>query len=253
MSERGQSFPLTSAVVSNLILAEHLPSTNMWQRDHAGELGDWALIATFSQTAGRGRLGRSWVSQPGESLAASVVFPAHTDQNRSWLPLVAGAAVVEAVQSLGVAYATLKWPNDVLVGPAKLAGILCEILPDNRVVVGLGVNLEISAEHPPAPGATGLSSHVATDVEAPDALLSAVVVRLRLWDEVSGRESIEWARAFVEPLMGTLGSAVSVIENENTSWKGHAIGLDDFGHLLVRDDVSNDIRTVVASDILHLR
>jgi BirA family biotin operon repressor/biotin-[acetyl-CoA-carboxylase] ligase len=160
---------------------------------------------------------------------------------------------VEAVQSLGVAYATLKWPNDVLVGPAKLAGILCEILPDNRVVVGLGVNLEISAEHPPAPGATGLSSHVATDVEAPDALLSAVVVRLRLWDEVSGRESIEWARAFVEPLMGTLGSAVSVIENENTSWKGHAIGLDDFGHLLVRDDVSNDIRTVVASDILHLR
>jgi len=253
MSEGGKFFPLTSAVVSTLVLAEQLPSTNRWQRDHAHELGDWTLIATFSQTAGRGRLGRSWVSQPGESLAASVVFPAHTDQHRSWLPLVAGAAVVEAVQALGVASVTLKWPNDVLVGRAKLAGILCEILPDNRVVVGLGVNLEISSEHPPAPGATGLSSHVAMVGEAPDVLLSAVVERLRLWDQVSGREAIEWARAFVEPLMGTLGSAVSVIENENTSWRGHALGLDDSGHLLVRDDGRNDIRTVVASDILHLR
>jgi BirA family biotin operon repressor/biotin-[acetyl-CoA-carboxylase] ligase len=254
MSEKERTFPLTSDLASNLVIAEHLPSTNAWQRDHLSELPDWAVVVTFSQTAGRGRLGRSWVSEPGGALAASILFPVHTDHGRSWLPLIVGAALVEAVHQLGVGSAVLKWPNDVLVGSAKLAGTLCEVLPDNRVVVGLGVNLVISPAHPAAPHATDLSSHGAMTDDVPDALLSAVIQRLMFWRDLRGaEEATDWARAFVEPMMGTLGTEVSVLENEDTSWSGRALGLDDFGHLLVREASTNDVRTVIASDILHLR
>ena len=253
MSDSENLFPLTSAAVSTLAVFEELPSTNAWQQENSSGLADWATTVTLSQTAGRGRLGRSWLSRPGGSLALSVIFPACGGPHRSWLSLVAGGAVAEAIRALGVASVELKWPNDVLVDAKKIAGILCEVLPDSRVVVGIGVNIDMSRGHPAPSNATGLSNHLDEIGGASDSLMTFVIKRLQQWNTVLLDDAAEWARGYVEPLMGTLGSSVAVHQNSNTFWTGQALGLDDVGHLLVRDDVEQTIRTVVASDILHLR
>ncbi len=110
--------------------------------------GDW-LIAE-RQTAGRGRQGRAWQSPPGNLYASGLVKLRAGDPPAPTLALAAGVAVVEA---LGLAALSLKWPNDVLAGGAKLAGILLERQADS-VVIGIGINL---AHHPALPDRPSVS------------------------------------------------------------------------------------------------
>jgi len=115
-------------------------STNLDAR--AGKPGD-VFTADF-QTAGRGRLDHRWFSPPGTNLMMSVVLSVGglSPETVATLPLVAGLAVVRAARRFlaGHAAPMLKWPNDVLVGGRKLAGILCERVGD-AVIVGIGVNV----------------------------------------------------------------------------------------------------------------
>ena len=109
------------------------------------------VLAAEEQLAGRGRMGRQWVSPARSAVMVSVLLrpAAIAPARRGWLPLLAGVAAATAVrQSAGVP-AVLKWPNDVLVGERKLAGILAEQSGD-AVVVGLGLN--VSATEAGAPG-----------------------------------------------------------------------------------------------------
>ncbi len=118
-----------------------------------------------AQTHGRGRLGRSWHSEPGTGLYLSVVLLPETVLSPAGLTMAAGLAVRDAVVALGLGSARLKWPNDVVVptaeGDAKLAGILVEtrgLDPERpHYVVGIGVNVaqssfppELVAERPVA-------------------------------------------------------------------------------------------------------
>src|ERR1019366_2617897 len=109
----------------------------------AGAAGGRVLVAE-TQTAGRGRLGRHWVSPPHTSLAFSVLLRPYDlpPARRSWIPLLAGVAVASALRGYAAVDAWLKWPNDVLVGAAKLAGILAEQHRD-AIVVGVGVNVSL--------------------------------------------------------------------------------------------------------------
>ena len=129
-------------------------STNLDAR--AGTHGD-VFTADF-QTAGRGRLDHKWLSPPGTNLMMSVVLSVEglAPDHVATLPLVAGLAVAKAVRELVAADedarrktrdVQLKWPNDVLVGGKKIAGILCERHGDN-VIVGIGVNVNQTAFPP---------------------------------------------------------------------------------------------------------
>src|ERR1700756_4748769 len=91
-------------------------------------LPEGQVLVAEEQTAGRGRLGRSWSSVPGASLTFSVLLRPATvpPARRGWLPLLAGVAVVSAVRAVAGVDAVLKWPNDILAGDRKLAGILTE-------------------------------------------------------------------------------------------------------------------------------
>ena len=114
------------------------------------------VVIADAQTAGRGRLGRTWVSPAGTNLYLSaVVRAARPTSELAPLTLAIGIGVVDAVRTTGVG-ATLKWPNDVLAGatPRKLAGILCEVAGDRCVVAGIGVNVNV---HAPSLG-TGVDS-----------------------------------------------------------------------------------------------
>ncbi|MBD3883628.1 biotin--[acetyl-CoA-carboxylase] ligase [Phormidium tenue FACHB-886] len=126
---------------------ESCPSTNTWAIDHAVDLQHGDVVFTRQQTAGRGQHGRIWYS-PSGVLTASFILDRLLPFQLSGLSLVAGLAVIDAVEDLvpdqqgGL---RLKWANDVLVNERKLAGILCEATSGSnsshtRVVVGIGLN-----------------------------------------------------------------------------------------------------------------
>jgi BirA family biotin operon repressor/biotin-[acetyl-CoA-carboxylase] ligase len=131
MSDWESPFPLLEHSVDRLVVLASAPSTNAEIRKL---LSDSAVVAvvTDSQTDGRGRLGRHWVAKPGESIALSVALPLSAGDQEgsgSWVPLIAGASLVGVLRDHWLAEASLMWPNDVVLGEKKLAGILCEFVP----------------------------------------------------------------------------------------------------------------------------
>src|SRR5215467_11674038 len=137
-------------------------STNADLVERGGPEGQ--VLVAEEQTAGRGRMGRSWVSQPGASLTFSVLLrPASVPPGRrGWLPLLTGVSVAVAVRAVA---AVLKWPNDVLIGSRKLAGILAEQSGD-VVVIGVGLNVSTPADAlPVSSGGLRATSLLAEDAE----------------------------------------------------------------------------------------
>jgi BirA family biotin operon repressor/biotin-[acetyl-CoA-carboxylase] ligase len=109
-----------------------------------------SLLAAEEQSAGRGRRGRRWHSSPGRSVTFSLARPVvRPVRELAALSLVAAVAVVRALRSLGARRVSLKWPNDLVVGEAKLGGILVETRSQNgvtRAVIGVGINCRASAD-----------------------------------------------------------------------------------------------------------
>jgi BirA family biotin operon repressor/biotin-[acetyl-CoA-carboxylase] ligase len=121
-----------------LRVLEQTDSTNTY----AARLPAWTAVRANTQTGGRGRTrDRRWVSDRG-GLWLSAVVPCPGPRS-TWeiLPLVAGWAVVEALRDMGVAGSRLRWPNDVMVGQRKLAGLLVERFTDETAVLGIGLNV----------------------------------------------------------------------------------------------------------------
>lgn len=247
--------PLLASHCQELIVLETVESTNVFLREHSARNSGVVAVVADHQTAGRGRLSRTWVSTAGESLAVSVVVPLATapgGTSLSWLPLMAGATLTAVLRKEGVESATLKWPNDVLVGQKKLAGLLCEVIPDNRVIVGLGINIDFQAAHPPSPKATALAHHLEVSTGLIDRVLGQFLEALLRWAVMDPAEARVVAQTAVLAVLGTLGRTVEVVEQTGKHWRGHATGLDLSGHLVVVPEGALEPRVVVASDVEHL-
>jgi len=283
--------PRSSALVPRLDVLETAGSTNdeLVHRASGADAASWpdlSVIVTDNQTAGRGRLGRSWSAPVGTSIAISVllrpneapgvtaavpaapafgVCPAGpvtiaagsaralpTD-SFGWIPLLAGVAMARAVRSLGAA-ATLKWPNDVLIGGRKVCGILSELLPgSDGVVVGVGLNVSIAADSLPVETATSLLVEgviVDTDV-ALAAFLAEFTAVYRAFVAAGGDPQASGLRAAVVEGCETVGRAVRVQLPAGDPLLGTASDIDELGRLVVE---SNGRRTAVAAgDVTHLR
>ena len=113
--------------------------------DEARSLPAWTVVSTRRQTKGRGRFNREWYADEG-GLWASFNLPLTGERERPWglLPLVAGAAVMDALASFHIPGLRLRWPNDVLVEKAKLAGILVERPQPDKASIGVGINVRNS-------------------------------------------------------------------------------------------------------------
>jgi BirA family biotin operon repressor/biotin-[acetyl-CoA-carboxylase] ligase len=178
------AFPRSRAVARELVVLPQAGSTNdeAVARVRTGELAaPFSTVATLDQRAGHGRQGRAWRTPAGSALAVSVVVRLESSPRLALLPLIAGAAMCRALRGLGAA-AELKWPNDVLIGGAKVCGILCAVAAPGVVVIGSGVNLRFSADDVAHLGlggtrATALSLEGA--VTDPDTVLSAYLAALR--------------------------------------------------------------------------
>lgn len=257
--------PLSRAVAPALEWRAACASTNTELVGRAADLPDLAVLATDTQTAGRGRLDRVWSTSPGSALAVSVLLrhdavPGGPDPRRlGWLPLVAGVAMTRAARALGVADACLKWPNDVLVeagpAPGKLSGLLTELTP-HGVVVGAGLNLTAQRDELPVPTATSLALQglAAEQTSVDRALASYLGLLLPLIARWRSEPEPAALRALVEPELATLGRAVRVDRPGAAVLVGTASGLDDDGRLLVRPaDTTEPTVAIAAGDVTHLR
>ena len=249
--------PRVAALASRLEVLDEAGSTNteLVVRAASG-WPDRSVLVTDRQTAGRGRLGRAWTAPPGTSLAVSVlVRPAIPPERYGWLSLLAGAAMTDAVRSLGGA-ADLKWPNDVLIGGRKVCGILAEVLPDGSgAVLGAGLNHSIPAESLPVPTATSLAVE-GLPADA-DAALAAYLERLwGLLDALEGAHGdpgTSGLHAAVLRVCSTIGSRVQVQLPGGDIATGTATGLDADGRLEVASDRDATPLVVAAGDVTHLR
>lgn len=164
-----------------------------------------------------------------------------------WLPLITGLAVVETVRSVGVD-AGLKWPNDVLVGTGKLAGILAEVA-GTVVVVGVGLNVGFTDDSLPDPGAVSLAM-LGVDADRTaltGTLLSALDGLIARWRGGSDPTLAQDYRR----VSTTIGSQVRALLPGDAEIVGTATGIDDSGRLLI--DSQGTTATVSAGDITHLR
>ena len=227
----------------------------------AGGEPEGAVLAAEQQSAGRGRLGRVWVSPPQAALTFSVLLrPALVPRARlGWLPLLAGVAVAAAVRDVAAVDAQLKWPNDVLAGPRKLAGILAEAAGD-AVVVGIGVNVSTGPAElpPPGPGALPATSLRLEGSPSLDrtrllaGILAGLERRYRTWSAVLGDTERSGLRAEYTRLCATLGRRVRVELPGGRALDGLAAGVDADGRLLLSSPPEADL-PVAAGDVVHLR
>jgi len=221
---------------------------------------DFSVLVTDNQNAGRGRLDRQWVTQPGAGLAVSVLLKPTGFGMKSfgWLPLLAGLAMRNAVASLiEDAPVSIKWPNDVLVAGEKISGLLAEVLPGGAgVVVGAGLNLKQGKDELPIENATSLALHGVANFELDDVLVRYLASFKRIYEEfgdAKGDADTSGLRQAVQDASSTIGSSVKVLLPDGSDFSGKAVGLDNTGRLLVAMSDPIEIRAVAAGDIQHLR
>ena len=231
------------------------------------------VLAAEEQTAGRGRLGRTWLSPPRAALTFSVLLrPAGVPPaRRGWLPLLAGVATATAVRHVSGLDARLKWPNDLLLGPRKLAGILAEQSGD-AVIVGIGVNVSAARAELPVTGAAALPGTCCCWAPAllgtslllegsasldRERLLREILAEIERWyrawrgTEIPGDPQASGLRAAYLGLCSTVGRDVQAELSAGNIIRGTAAGIDADGRLIVRTPEGEV--AVGAGDVRHLR
>lgn len=255
-----------AAEFTNVLRLEAVGSTNDYAADAARHgAPDGLVVVAEEQTAGRGRLGRSWVAPRGAALLCSIVLRPRLAVEELHLVVTAVAlAAADAAQSTSGARIDLKWPNDLVAGDGKVGGVLAEVVAAGAagevaaaLVVGVGLNLEAGAVRarlgreaaPDDPGRVSGLDELAGHAVARDDVLAAMLAAFGRRYGVERRPDPstmdEYRRRCV-----TIGRAVRV-ETAQGSLDGRALGVDDAGRLVVES--AGRRRALDAADVVHLR
>ncbi|WP_113703458.1 biotin--[acetyl-CoA-carboxylase] ligase [Nonomuraea lactucae] len=213
-----------------------------------------AVLVAEEQLAGRGRLGRTWTAPPRSGLTVSVLLrPEPPVATQGWLPLLFAVAAASAVRRLAEVDVRLKWPNDLLIGERKLAGVLAERVED-AVVIGMGLNVSLKPEELPVETATSLAIEQGACLDR-DPLLRAVLreveTHYRDWSEAAGDADRSGLRAAYQASSATIGREVRVELPGERFLAGRATGVDHAGHLQVA--AQGERYTLSAGDVVHVR
>jgi BirA family transcriptional regulator, biotin operon repressor / biotin---[acetyl-CoA-carboxylase] ligase len=261
LSERGLAAGLVTAggLWREVRVVAETGSTNADLAEIARAGGPEGLVLVAeSQTAGRGRLDREWVSPPRAGLTFSVLLrPGSTVpvQRWSWLPLLAGLAVQRGVGRLAEVETLLKWPNDVLLGSRrrKGGGVLVQLI-DGAAVLGVGLNVSTRREELPREDSTSLALEEAACTDR-DPILRAVLRRLATdyggWRASGGDAGISGLHAEYVAACDTVGRAVRVRLPDGSCLEGVASEVDAAGRLVVRTGSTQ--RSVSAGEVEHVR
>ncbi len=250
-AQRARAAPAAGGPVSwRLERYATLPSTSdlCTTRATAGESAGLAVLAE-TQTTGRGSRGRQWLAPPGNLNLSVLLRPNLPAAEAGVFSLLAGLAVAEALQTFLPATApTLKWPNDVLLGGAKLAGILIDAAPGARLldwlVIGIGVNL-LHTPDIAGRATTTLATHGAaiTADDAATAILASLTAWLKILAESGPAPILEAWLARAHPL----GTPLTIRTAQNTT-TGTFAGLSPAGELLLAQN--NHTARINTGDVL---
>jgi len=242
-----------------LFFFDSVASTNTIAMDLASQgCSEGTLVIADAQTAGKGRLGRSWVSPPGKNLYMSIVLrPRISPREATTLTLLSAVACVSAIRKTSNIPISIKWPNDLIVGQRKIGGILTEIRADidriSQAVVGIGINVNIDKKDMPEEIreiATSLFAETNDSISRTE--LAAVVIReFDMWYRLllaEGKKVIldEWRQ-----MSSTIGRPVRVVTGDRT-FEGVADGIDDEGLLIVKL-ADGSYRKISAGDVTMVR
>jgi len=245
----------TKTIGRNIVSLDTVGST----MDEAFALGmkaapEGTVVCAESQSKGRGRLGRGWVSPKGKGLYFSLILrPKFAPSQMAQLTLMTAVVLSEALENSAGVKTAIKWPNDLLSGGRKLAGVLTELRAEmdqvKFVVIGIGVNINASAGQL-VPEATSLKIETGRSFNRV-ALLQEILRGMESWYEILNRGGFapvleEWKKR-----CGTLKKRVRVADAAGTV-EGVAFDLDSDGGLLIRQD-SGVVIKKMAGDILQLR
>ncbi len=228
---------------------DEVESTNRTAR--SADFGHGDVIVTTNQTAGRGRMDRVWSMEPGAGVAMTVVVSRTSlgsPARLTLLPLSVAVGVAEIIATqapIGVRV-SIKWPNDVLVGSRKVAGILIESLDADRLAIGIGVNLTGVPAGIPAATVTSLATEgIVIPVESiVTALAESVAHRAHNLDEDTLLGELHTA-------IETVGQQVRIELPDGRFVTGRVTGIGSTGSLIV--DTVNGPAEFVAGDVTHLR
>jgi BirA family biotin operon repressor/biotin-[acetyl-CoA-carboxylase] ligase len=230
-------------------------SDDAWDASATGAADGFTVVAD-AQTRGRGRAGRSWHTTPGKGLALSVLLHRDCDaRSLGVLPLAAGLALARALEALGVR-ADLKWPNDLLLGGRKIAGVLVESRTrasesegeDRVVVVGVGVNVAAAPEELP-PELREIATSLAAEghtVAREDVAAEFLTALERLWADLE-EGGPEYVISAWRKRAAFWGARVRVA-TPTGEVTGIARDLDPSGRLLVATDDGREV-AVLAGDV----
>jgi BirA family biotin operon repressor/biotin-[acetyl-CoA-carboxylase] ligase len=198
------------------------------------------VVFAHEQTAGKGRLGRTWVSRQGDSLTFSLIFRAYADHPKPYL-----IGMAAALAAAGVLRSQIRWPNDLVFGPLKVGGILTELMQDENgrlvPVVGIGINLN-QEEFPPeiASIATSLSQARGGQYD-PQLIAHRIVERLATLPEPTS-----WAD--LSPIWSLFDFTPGKQYKLTTGEQAIALGIGSEGQLLC--SVDGESRAVLAAEAL---
>lgn len=261
MTEKLNKESISEAVaglpIPQIVYFEETDSTNEQAlRLAANQAEEFTLVIAERQSAGRGRLGRHWVTMEGTSLAFTIVLkPAPAEiPHLSIFSLLGGLATCQAIHSTYGICAQVKWPNDVLLDGMKTAGILAESCWQNEqlsdLVLGIGINV-LAGSVPPAKEmlfpATCVQTHCSQPVERL-VLLRAVL------EKIIGLRGSILESSFIEKYsrhMAFIGQSVKLDSNSGEAVIGELVGVDQDGRVILRDENGEEKSSPIGD--LHLR
>ena len=221
---------------------------------HAAALPPWSAVTARTQTAGRGRHERHWVSDAG-GLWLSAVVPTPGEFERwSLLPLAAGLAACKALASFGLAGHRLRWPNDIMIGPAKLAGILVERFRPTTAVIGIGINYDNrpEADDPALAGVVARVTDLLHVSPSRHALRNAVLDSLRQAHELLASDRAPALVALLSPYWRRTTVRVT-LRPDGVSSDGRFAGVDATGRLLLEAEGFASPRSFAPHEVELLR
>lgn len=246
---------MTNSNITNfwhLIHVEKSPSTNSELRDliMADKAGAGDVLWADSQTQGRGRFDRQWIS-PAGNISISFAVDLGNQSGKSYqLNLVAGLSVLKTLKKLSVNGVSLKWPNDVLVNGKKVCGLLSEIISEkNTAIIGVGINLNSTAFDFPGDLQNSLTTVY-------DSLLIKLDIKLVVNDllgqlasdiQIYQKNGFEAIRNEFKNELAWQNKTVTVTES-STSFEGVQHDIDADGFLVIKMSDGN-LRTVLAGDV----
>jgi BirA family biotin operon repressor/biotin-[acetyl-CoA-carboxylase] ligase len=243
---------------ASIVVFKQTDSTNQQARMLADQgAPEGTVVVAESQTGGRGRRGRQWLSPAGQGLCLSIVLrPPLTPAQAPQITLMTAVAVARTLKNAGVR-AHIKWPNDILVEGKKIAGILTEISTEmdqvDWVIVGLGLNVNTPADQMPAPireFATSMQIQKGCSISR-TGLLNDL---LYSFEECYGQLKSEGFALLMEQwrqMSDVIGRQV-VVDVMGTRHHGTVAAVDDDG-VLILEDARGQIRRIFSGDVTHVR